>query len=133
MVYNMEVQISNSTADSKMTLGYITDVILKKLVVVPDHVLVITGYKPKDQVMKAQWKKGYGLFPDGHTQYLGTKSYNVYIGDEVQVSSDKAVNRVTVKSEGDLYYLKNLIELGMGLQEDPKDIELTRVGYDDES
>ena len=129
----MEIQISNSTADSKMTLGYITDVMFKKLVVVPDHVLVITGYKPNEQVMKAQWKKGYGLFPDGHTQYFGTKSYNVYIGDEVQVSSDKAVNCVTVKSEGDLYYLKNLIELGMGLQEDPKDVELTRVGYDDES
>lgn len=129
----MEVQISKSAADSKMTLGYITNVILEKFVVAPNHVLVITGYKPNEQVMKAQWKKGYGLFPDGHIQYFGTKNYNVYIGDTVQITSDKTVNRVTVKSEGDLYYLKNLIELGMGLQEDPKDVESTRVGYDDES
>ena len=129
----MEIQISSNTTELKIVLGYITDVMLKKLVVVPDHVLVITGYKPDEQVMKAQWKKGYGLFPDGHTQYLGTKSYNIYIGDVVQVSSDKAVNCVTVESEGDLYYLKNLIEFGMGLQEDPKDINLTRIGYDDES
>ena len=129
----MEIQISSNTTELKIVLGYITDVMLKKLVAVPDHVLVITGYKPDEQVMKAQWKKGYGLFPDGHTQYLGTKSYNIYIGDMVQVSSDKAVNCVTVESEGDLYYLKNLIELGMGLQEDPKDVESTRIGYDDES
>ena len=129
----MEVQISKSAADSKMILGYITNVILEKFVVAPNHVLVITGYKPNEHVMKAQWKKGYGLFPDGHIQYFGTKNYNVYIGDTVQITSDKAVNRVTVKSEGDLYYLKNLIELGMGLQEDPKDVESTRVGYDDES
>ena len=113
----MEIQISNSTADSKMTLGYITDVILEKFVIVPDHVLIITGYKPNERIMKAQWKK----FPDGLSQYFGPKSYNVYIGDTVQISSDKAVNRVTVKSEGDLYYLKNLIEFGMGLQEDPND------------
>lgn len=131
----MEVQISSKGVDIelKTVLGYITDVILKKLVVVPDHVLVITGYKPNEQVMKAQWKKGYGLFPDGHIQYFGTKNYNVYIGDVVQVTSDNAVNCVTVKSEGDLYYLKNLIELGMGLQDDPKDVESMRVGYDDES
>lgn len=126
----MEVQISKSSADSKMILGYITDVLLEKFVVVPNKVLVITGYKPNEQVVKAQWKKGYGLFPD---EYFGPKNYNVYIGDVVQITSDNAVNRVTVKSEGDLYYLKNLIELGIGLQEDPKDIESTRVGYDDES
>lgn len=124
----MEVQIGKSAADSKVILGYITNVILEKFVVVPNQVLTITGYKPKEQVMKAQWKKGYGLFPDGHTQYLGTKNYNVYIGDVVQVTSDNAVNCVTVKSEGDLYYLKNLLELGMGLQDDPKG-----VGYGDES
>ncbi len=124
----MEVQIGKSAGDSKMTLGYIIDVRLKKHVIVPNQVLVITGYKPKEQVMKVQWKKGYGLLPDGHTQYFGAKNYNVYIGDVVQVTSDNAVNCVTVKSEGDLYYLKNLIELGMGLQEDPKG-----VGYGDES
>ena len=66
--------------------------------------------------------------PDGYMQYFGPKNYNVYIGDVVQITSDNTVNCVTVKSEGDLYYLKNLIELGMGLQEDPKG-----VGYDDES
>lgn len=124
----MEVKIGKSAADSKVILGYITNVILEKFVIVPNRVLTITGYKPNEPVVKAQWKKGYGLLPDGYTQYFGPKNYNVYIGDVVQVTSDNAVNCVTVKSEGDLYYLKNLIELGMGLQDDPKGVR-----YGDES
>lgn len=124
----MEVKIGKSAADSKVILGYITNVILEKFVIVPNQVLTITGYKPNEPVVKAQWKKGYGLLPDGYTQYFGSKNYNVYIGDVVQVTSDNAVNCVTVKSEGDLYYLKNLIELGMGLQDDPKGVR-----YGDES
>lgn len=127
----MEIRIGGPTG-TRVILSYVIGVQLEKIVIQQTQHLIVTGYKPGEQVMKAQWKKGYGLFPDDMIQYFGAKNYNIHLHDTVQVTSDKTVNCVTVKSEGDLYYLKNVIELAMGFQEEPKNIDLKRIGYEED-